>query len=85
MVHRVDCVQVIYEVIRQEKWNKIYNVCADQHPSKKEFYQAQTKKLGLEIPELAERETQKDYKIVSNEKVKQELGYSFIHPDPMLF
>ncbi|MEM9888230.1 MAG: SDR family oxidoreductase [Bacteroidota bacterium] len=85
MVHREDVIRVIYELIRQEKWNEIYNVCADEHPSKKAFYQAQARKLGLEIPEFVEAIGNQVYKTVSNEKVKRELSYTFIYDDPMQF
>ncbi|MEL6717455.1 MAG: SDR family oxidoreductase [Bacteroidota bacterium] len=85
MVHREDCIQVIHQVIVQQKWGEIYNVCADEHPSKRDFYTAQTKKLGLVAPTFEENSEKKNYKIVSNEKVKRELGYQFLHPDPMKF
>lgn len=85
MVHREDCIQVIYQVIIQQKWGKIYNVCADEHPIKKAFYTAQTEKLGLEPPMFKENTGKINYKIVSNEKVRNELNYQFSHPDPMEF
>ncbi|MEN0047587.1 MAG: SDR family oxidoreductase [Bacteroidota bacterium] len=85
MVHREDCIRVIHQVIVQEKWGEIYNVCADEHPSKKAFYIAQTGQLGLELPIFTESTRKDSYKIVSNEKVKRELNYQFLHPDPMRF
>ena len=84
MVHRDDCIGVIKEVLRQEKWGEIFNVCADAHPTRKEFYQAQARQLGVEPPTFTNNE-EISYKIVSNEKVKTILKYDFIHPDPMKF
>jgi nucleoside-diphosphate-sugar epimerase len=82
IVHLDDCVQVIYQVIRQSKWGAIYNVCSDEHPTKEEFYTSQASKLGLAPPSFL-KENDLTYKIVSNEKIKHDLGYQFIHPDPM--
>ncbi len=84
MVHRDDCIAVIYEIIRQEKWGDIFNVCADKHPSRKDFYTAQALKDGFEPPHFADEGTG-DYKIISNEKVKRVLDYTFQYPDPMQF
>ncbi|MEM8527090.1 MAG: SDR family oxidoreductase [Bacteroidota bacterium] len=85
MVHRDDCIRVIHQVIKQQKWGKIYNVCADEHPSKRDFYTAQTEKLSLEPPTFKESAKKGSYKIVSNEKVKRDLDYQFLYPDPMEF
>ncbi len=84
MVHRKDCIQVIYEIIRQNCWNTIFNVCADEHPSKKEFYTAQALKDGFEPPTFM-KDQSSDYKIISNAKLKKHLNYTLFYPDPMKF
>ena len=84
MVHREDCIRVLHEIIRQEKWGEIYNVCADKHPTRKDFYKAQAEKEGFDAPHFA-ADGGGDYKIISNEKVKRELGYGFLYEDPMTF
>lgn len=83
LVHREDCIGVIREVIRQNIWEEVFNVCADEHPSRAIFYTAQAKKLELEPPEFVEEEKMGMYKVVSNEKVKKLLGYHFKYSDPM--
>ena len=82
MVHQEDCISVITSIIEQEKWGTIYNVCSDEHPSKKDFYTHQALKQGFELPTFLEEDTF-DYKEVSNYKVKKELNYRFKFPDPM--
>ena len=84
MVHLEDCIQVIYEVLRQEKWNEIFHVSADEHPSRKDFYTNQAIQQGFETPHFAE-ETSTTFKIISNEKLKRILSYQFIYPNPMKF
>ncbi|MEM9921096.1 MAG: NAD(P)H-binding protein [Bacteroidota bacterium] len=83
MVHRDDCIAVISQILLQQKWGQIFNVCADEHPSRSDFYTAQAHKQGFELPTFTAN--YKSHKIVSNEKVKRELQYTFLHPDPMAF
>ncbi len=82
MVHQEDCISIITRIIEQEKWGVVYNVCSDEHPTKKDFYTHQATKQGFEIPVFLE---EGDYigKEVSNYKVKKELNYRFKYPDPM--
>lgn len=84
LVHRDDCIGVIQSVIEQHKWGEVYNVSADEHPSRRDFYVAQAQKENLEPPTFKE-DGSTSFKIISNEKVKAELGYEFKHPDPMGF
>ncbi|MGB1242120.1 MAG: SDR family oxidoreductase [Chitinophagales bacterium] len=76
LVHLQDCIEVIFEVIRQKKWGKTYNVCSDEHPMREVFYTAAAKSLGLAVPTFAVNSPPK-YCVVSNEKVKQELKHTF--------
>ena len=84
MIHRDDCIGVINEIVEQEIWEETFNVCADEHPTRKEFYLAQTAKQELEAPTFSDDE-EVSFKIISNEKVKTLLGYNFLYPDPMEF
>lgn len=84
LVHLDDCVGIMLAIIEQDKWSDIYNICADEHPLKEEIYPAQARKLGLEPPTFAPG-GDLSYKVISNEKIKRVLGYTFIHPDPMRF
>ncbi len=84
LVHRDDCIRVIYEIIEQELWNELFNVCSDEHPTRKDFYIHQAKKQGFEPPNFS-LNGEPTFKIVSNEKLKTVLKYTFLHPDPMQF
>lgn len=84
LVHLEDCIGVCREVIKQQKWGEIYNVVADEHPTREAFYPAQAKKLGLHPPTFLP-DPEPSFKVISNRKVKQDLGYTFFKPDPMLF
>ena len=84
MIHRDDCIQVIYEIINQEIWNELFNVCSDNHPTRKEFYTQQAKKQGFVPPEFA-IDGEPSFKIISNEKLKKKLDYKLLFPDPSMF
>ncbi len=82
LVHQLDCVNVIEEVINQKKRNEIYNVVSDGHPPRKEFYVCAAKHFDLPPPTF-KKDEDKNYRIVSNEKLKRDLLYKFNYPNPM--
>ena len=84
MVHLDDCIALSKLIIQSDQVNqKVYNVCADRHPVKIDFYNAQCEKLGIEKPMF--RQELGPHKVVKNDLVKKDMGYSFIYPDPLLF
>lgn len=84
MIHLDDCIHIVEHIIEQDCWGYLFNACADEHPSRAEFYVSQALKQGLEVPEFSS-EAIFSYKEVSNYKLKQQLSYEFINPDPMKF
>ena len=84
LVHREDVINVINEVIEQEKWDEIYNVCAPEHSNKKEVYGHWAMLLGYDELQFVEKEIP-IVKTVSSEKLINELNYSFIYPYPVEF
>ncbi len=82
MLHQDDAVGVAMEVIMQNCWGQTFNVCADLHPSRAEFYARAASNLGLPPPQNDSGESEPD-KIVCNEKVRISLGYTFRFPDPL--
>ncbi len=84
LIHRDDCITIITQIIEEQITGEIFNAVADGHPSRQEYYTEAAKKLGLEPPEFNANSKVKNYKVVSNEKLKSVLSYSFIHPHPGL-
>jgi nucleoside-diphosphate-sugar epimerase len=82
LIHRDDCINIIDRIVEQEKWNEVFNACADTHPSKGEFYSHAREMMGMPAPVMADS-GQAGFKMISNEKVKQALNYAFIHADLM--
>jgi len=83
LIHRDDCIAIISEIIKQEKWGEIYNACCDEHPSRKEFYTLAAQKSGFAIPEFVDDESSKQYKIIDSSKLKKELAYTFKYKCPL--
>lgn len=83
-VHRDDVIGVVLEVLRQNYWNKIVNVVAPEHPSRKEVYLRNAADFGMEPPTFTTSRF-KDYKIVNADKLQRELNYRFRYPDPLEF
>jgi nucleoside-diphosphate-sugar epimerase len=77
LIHLDDCIEILTRIIKNNVWNKVLNACADEHPTKKEFYTKAAIAIGLEPPTFSEEVN--EYKIVSNELLKQTLGYKFLH------
>ena len=82
LVHRDDAVGVAIEVLTRGVWGEVFNVCADYHPKRAEFYTWAARQQGLPVPHFEGRSKAAD-KIVRNDKVRTRLGYQFKHPDPM--
>ena len=82
LIHRDDCIGLINKIIEQAAWGEVFNVCSDTHPTKRDFYSYTRSLLGESAPTFADG-AQNQTKIVSNAKIKQNLGYQFIYPDVM--
>ena len=82
MIHLVDCIAIITEIIKQNCLGQFFNACADEHPTRQAFFTKAALNSGL-IPPVFSDEPTTGFKIISNEKLKQTLSYSFIHPDPL--
>ena len=82
LVHRDDAVNVAVRVIEQGVENEVFNVCADEHPTRRAFYTQAAKWLGYPPPEFADTDDTPN-KVVLNDKLRLQLSYEFVHPDPM--
>lgn len=76
LVHLDDCIGVIETLIEQEAWGKLYNVCADDHPRKADYYTAQAIQEGFEPPVFLTDDMPR-FKVVRNDLVRRELNYIF--------
>lgn len=78
LIHQDDCIQIILKIIENHAWNKIYNAVAPFHPTRKEYYTQKALELELEIPLFTNSKSSVG-KIISSEKLINELQYTFQH------
>ena len=76
LVHQLDVVSFIGHVIEQGKTNEIYNVCGDEHPSRKHYYSKIAIQFG-DTPPTFSRICSTQSKIVSNTKGKISVGFRY--------
>lgn len=82
LIHLDDCIGVIETVLEKQAWGGVFNAVADSHPPKKVFYQAMAARAGMPSP-ATETPVTASFKIISNTKIKTQLGYRLQHPDLM--
>jgi len=82
LIHRDDCIGIVRSIIDLDVRNTVLNATCDEHPTRREYYLCEARKYGIPPP-LFEMKSASEYKIVSNEKLKETLGYKLIYPDPL--
>lgn len=80
MIHREDCIAIIEQIIEQNVFGEVFNACANDHPTREDFYINARKILGKLIPEFDDSKPL-EYKIISSKKLQNELKYQFIYDD----
>ena len=85
LVHLDDCVSFISRLFENKLFGEIINVCASEHPSREEFYSWKCFQDKLEKPEFESQEDIFLTKIVSNEKSKMILNFTYKFDSPFQF
>ena len=75
LIHLDDCLGIIDKIITDQVWNEIFNACANEHPSRKDFYSRASRALGSPPPQINEQKT--SIKIIDNRWIKKKLDFSF--------
>jgi nucleoside-diphosphate-sugar epimerase len=76
MIHLEDCIGVIKTILAGNHWGDVFNACAPEHPTKKEYYQRMAQSFGSPPPEYSEDDETK-WKIVSSRHLVEKTGYQF--------
>jgi nucleoside-diphosphate-sugar epimerase len=77
LIHADDCVGIVRRIIELNAWGHVLSACADDHPSKKDFYTRAAVAQGMEPPLFSDAVA--DHKIVSNAHLKAVLNYKMLH------
>ena len=75
LIHLDDCLGIIDKIITYQVWNQIFNACANEHPSRKDFYTRASRALGSPPPQINAQKT--SIKIIDNQWLKKKLDFSF--------
>jgi nucleoside-diphosphate-sugar epimerase len=75
LIHQVDCVKIIRQIIQEKIWNEVFNACCDVHLTREEFYASAAKNLKLESPVF--KDDSSFSKIVNSDKLKAVLHFEF--------
>lgn len=81
IIHQDDVAGVIHQLIEQGITGEVFNVAAPGHPTRRAFYTAASKAAGVEPPQF--QSEPRPYRLVNCDKLKQQLNYTFKHPDPL--
>ena len=80
LVHLTDVVGIISAIIEHEIWGHTFNVCAANHPPRREFYTAAAQYLKLDSPTFR-AETGVTGKTIDSSLVRATVPYRFQHDD----
>lgn len=84
LIYLDDCLGIIFQIIQQNIFGTTFNACADEHPTRSEFYTLASEKLNLEKPNFIKGE-KTSFKIINSDKLKNTLAYKFKFSDPIKF
>lgn len=82
LVHQQDVIRAIEWLLNTPNQQRIFHLCASQHPTRSEYYTAMAAKFGLAdlhfLPEISPL-----VRIISGEKICRELGFQYQFDDPL--
>lgn len=83
-VHVEDIYGIIRAMVAQQVHGKTYNVVSPEHPLKKDVIAASAAKYGYGLPS-GYTDTDRAAKVVSPDRLINDLSYSFTYPSPLDF
>ncbi len=83
LIHLEDCIGIVDHILDRSIWGETFNGSAPIHPTKKEYYTYAAKELKIEPPKFDDKSIA--FKIIDSNKIIEEFGYTFVHPDPFDF
>jgi nucleoside-diphosphate-sugar epimerase len=82
LVHQLDVINAIQQIINQHVWGQTLHLCATEHPSRNEYYCWAATKLGLLLPKfVAEENIGNGKKIDARYSIKK-LCLNLQYPSP---
>jgi nucleoside-diphosphate-sugar epimerase len=82
LIHQDDCINILSAIIENDIRGEVFNAVSDGHPPKNQYYKIIAEQAGVEPPSFLP-DTGKNYKVISNRKLKKKLDYQFVYPNPL--
>lgn len=80
LTHLDDAIGATVHVLAHQIEGQILHVCANDHPTRKEYYTKACERLNLDKPHFAPESEPVQSKIISNKKLTEQFGYTLIRP-----
>ena len=80
LIHKTDCIQIIEKLLTSNFPKEIFNACADEHPSRGDFYKAITQHSTIELGQDSGIK-----RIINNTKLKEAINYEYTFKNPISF
>lgn len=84
LVHLEDCIAAISLLLAKPNGQRIFHLCAEQHPTRKAYYSEMAKRFDLRDLQFSE-ENQPLVRVVKAKKICKELGFVYRYPNPYDF
>lgn len=84
MVHRDDAIAVIKYFIEHKNFRGIFNVCAPEHPLRRDYYAHGAHAVKQAAPQLPNSENPV-LRVINSDKLIELTGYTFLKPSPVHF
>jgi nucleoside-diphosphate-sugar epimerase len=82
LVHQQDVISAIQIIIKDELWSHTLHLCAQQHPTRSEYYTFAAKQLGLTPPSFIRSSEKKCGKWIDATQSLKHLNMSMAYPSP---
>lgn len=76
LIHQIDCIRIIIEIIDQSKWNEVFNAVAPFHPTREDYYTQKAVDRNFPLPKFSAEKSNIN-KTISSEKIETILNYQF--------
>lgn len=76
LIHQVDCIGVIKQIIAKNTWGTSFNAATPYHPSRETYYTQKAVELGLTTPTFDHTKTSIG-KTILVDKIEKTLNYTF--------
>lgn len=83
LVHQTDVINAITLLLSTASPRRVFNLCAQQHPARADYYPAVARVLGVIPPEFS-ADPSVDHKVIDGSAICRELGFRYQYPDPYL-